>query len=171
MTVNEMIQLLRQYIADEQAVGWPDESELIAFLDQATDMLSEKLITDRDLSLLKGVIATESPQPLPDGFVRFVGNVPVGVLGNEYMSYGSDGEFEAFCWCKYPLPSSFARDEVTTYGRRTALLIVDLARILAQNKNEFDVSQDLSIMSGINQAITEARRDRFTDAKAQRQTQ
>lgn len=164
MNTTDMIALLREHIADEQAVGWPNENELVAFLDQAANLVSEKLIAYKDYPLLKRVTASDTPQALPDGFVKFVGNVPVSIVGNEYHGYGE--EIDVLCWCKYPLPSSFERSEDFPFDRRISLLIVEIARILAQNKNEFDISQDMSLLGAINTAISAARRGRGANVKA-----
>ncbi len=152
MTRDEMVFLLRQHLSDEQAVGWPNDSELVAFLDRAADYLSEKLVADRDPGMMKR-LAISGPTPLPDDFVSFVGNVPVRIVGRE-----CEGTIdEALYWSRLSYPSKIAGDKTLPFTREQALLVVGLAVVFAQNKNEFDVSQDMTLIGEINKLMTVTR--------------
>ena len=48
MTKAEMIALLRAHLSDEQAVGWPTDSELNAYLDSAAGAVSNQRAAAKD---------------------------------------------------------------------------------------------------------------------------
>lgn len=152
MTRDEMVFLLRQHLSDEQAVGWPNDSELLAFLDRAADYLSEKQIADRDPGMMKS-LAIAGPTPLPDDFVSFVGRVPVRIVGRQCE--GPIGE--ALYWSRLLYPSKIAGEEALPYTREQALLIVGIAVVFAQNKNEFDVSQDMGLLGETGKLMSATR--------------
>jgi len=155
MTRDEMIFLMRQHLSDEQAVGWQNDSELIAFADRASDYLSEKLIADKDPVMMKTLVV-DGLTKLPEGFAAFVGRVPVRVLGWECEGYGG-AVFEAAYWARLPYPSAFRGCDELPYTREQALLMANLAVVFAQNKNEFDVSQDMALIGELNKAISMTR--------------
>lgn len=146
MTRSDLMRLLRHHLSDEQNVGWQSETELFAFLDRAADFVSDTLISMRDPRLISRVMITGTAVGLPPGFVKFVGKVPVAIKGNLLEPYpGIGGEFAY--WARVPHPSSFGPDDTLPYDRDIALVIADVARLFAQNKNEFDISQDLSLLN------------------------
>lgn len=155
MTRQEMVFLLRQHLSDETATGWPNESELIAFLDRAADYMSEKLIADRDPTMTRR-IEIDGLTDMPDDFVSFVGLVPVRVMGRVCESYEYN-PMTAQYWARLPYPSAFDEDDELPVTREHALLIIAYAVICAQNKNEFDISQDMALLSEINKAISKTR--------------
>lgn len=155
MTLSEMVFLLRQHLSDEQAVGWPNESELVSFLDRAADYLSEKLIVDRDPSMKKRLAVVGSTQ-LPDDFVTFVGNVPVIVEGRACKGY-NNAPVDVSYWGRLPYPSQMHSEDVLPFTREQSLLIVSIACVFAQNKNEFDVSQDMTLIGEVNKLMSVTR--------------
>lgn len=154
MTLDDLLGLLRQHLSDEQAVGWADQSELLAFLDRAADYLSSKLITDGSAKMMKE-LSVDGETALPEGFVKFAGVVPVFTTGGMCRPHqGAQSPVDVLCWCKLKLPSTIGDEEQLPYDREVALLIADIARILAQNKNEFDISQDINVLGLVNSAAT-----------------
>ncbi len=158
MMKSEMVKLLRQHLSDEQSVGWPQDSELLAYLDRAADFMSEELIAVKDPTLLKQfeVLGTA---PLPADFVAFAGNVPVCVIGRECEFYG-DFPIDVLYWGKFPSPSKQSETEALPYTHEQIVLIVDIARVFALNKNEYDISQDMALLANIQQSIAASRTGR-----------
>ncbi|MDR1649931.1 MAG: hypothetical protein LBR71_06680 [Synergistaceae bacterium] len=157
MTLNEMIAALRRQLSDEQAVGWPDNAELLTYLDRAAGFLSEQLIALKDPSRLKRfrVLGTA---PLPDDFTAFAGSVPIAVRGGTCEFYG-DFPVDADYWGKLPPPSLQGEaDEELPYSHNECVLIADIARIFALNKNEYDISQDMSLLSTLQTSMAAARK-------------
>jgi hypothetical protein len=150
MTPVDMIFLLRQHLADEQNVGWPNDSELFAYLDRAADYLSERLIADRDPTMLSR-LELDGDTPLPANFVSFAGNVPVSVMDGKCKPYFGF-PFGVNYWAKMPSPSKIDAESQTPYGYERDLMIVDIARLFALNRNEYDVSQDLTLLGEIRDA-------------------
>jgi hypothetical protein len=137
-----MIAMLRKMLSDERKVGWPDDSELAAYLDRAADALTDRLIKANDPTRLK-TIHVEWTADLPNDFVSFAGSVPVSIAGRKCESY--DGPIDAMYWSRLPYPSE-AQDGA--YTREQKSIIIDLARIYALNRNEYDVSQDMALNAG-----------------------
>jgi hypothetical protein len=135
-----MIDMLRKQLSDEQKVGWPDDGELYAYLDRAADTLSERLVKAKDPTRLK-TVSIDGPADLPADFISFVGNVPVSITGRQCEPYG--GPVGARYWARLPYPS-----EGGTYTHEHEAMIIDLARIYALNRNEYDVSQDVALNTG-----------------------
>jgi hypothetical protein len=155
MTLNEMIILLMQHLSDEQAIGWPVDHELIAYLDRAVDYLSDQLIALKDPTMRKS-IEVLGVTPLPEDFVSFIGNVPVNIVGRSCEPYADIPE-TLFYWGKFPSVSKFSGIEETPYTREQALMIVGIAQMFALNRNEYDISQDMALLGTISKAMATAR--------------
>jgi hypothetical protein len=176
-----MLGLMRQQLADEQKVNWPDDSELLAHLDHGCDYVSEALIAAKDSTMKKKItvkgngdslagfdldVGSRDLDPLddgetrttalPDDFVRFVGNIPVAVEGRVATSY-EQRDMDFYYWAKLPHPSSFEANAALPYTREQALLILNVGRIMANNRDEFDVSQDLTLANSISQMMSVTR--------------
>jgi hypothetical protein len=150
-----MIILLRAHLSDEQAVGWPTDFELLAYLDRAADYLSDQLIVSKDPVMMKEIYAQEGTNPLPPDFVSLVGNVPVSIVGRDCHV---DVAMPVRYWSKFPSPSAFGEEEPLPYTREHELLITDIAVMFALNKNEYDVSQDMAIFAETTKGIAAARK-------------
>ena len=175
MTQAEMVTLLRQHLSDEQKVNWRDDSELVAFLDRAANFFSDQLIAAKDPVMLRRLrlrpqsqeedialldddtaildndplVVVMSSGTLPDDFVAFVGNVPVVVIGR---SVEVDIPIDVLYWGKLCQP----------YTQEQALIIVDMARTFALNKNEYDISPDMTLIGEMSKAVAMARAPRRT---------
>ena len=174
MTQSEMVTLLRQHLSDEQKVNWRDDSELVAFLDRAANFFSDQRIAAKDSVMLRRLrlrpqaqgaediafidgdtaildndplVVVMSSGTLPDDFVAFVGNVPVLVIGR---SVEVDIPLDVLYWGKLCQP----------YTSEQALIIVDMARTFALNKNEYDVSPDMALIGEMSKAVAAARAPR-----------
>jgi hypothetical protein len=135
-----MLEMLRAQLSDDQRVGWPDDAELYAYLDRAADALSERLVKAKDPTRLKAV-RIDGPMALPADFISFAGNVPASITGRQCEPYG--GPVDARYWSRLPYPSQGGE-----YPRDQELAVIDLARIYALNRNEYDVSQDVALLTG-----------------------
>lgn len=175
MTQAEMVTLLRQHLSDEQKVNWRDDSELVAFLDRAANFFSDQLIASKDPVMLRRLrlrpqsqeedialldddtaildndplVVVMSSGTLPDDFVAFVGNVPVVVIGR---SVEVNIPLDVLYWGKLCQP----------YTSEQALIIVDIARTFALNKNEYDISPDMTLIGEMSKAVAAARAPRRT---------
>jgi hypothetical protein len=189
-----------------QKIGWPEDEELIEYLDRATSFLTDRMIAMRYNSLLK-LLELDGPTELPEDFVTFVGKVPVQIIGNTAKAYSVidiatqvarwrdpnipdddkrltwggkwEGQIETWAeltktgkttvlyWSRLPFPSTFyiaPTPEVPEpvqpelpYKQDENTLILDLARMFALNKNEYDLTQDMGLMSQIQSAMAQAR--------------
>jgi hypothetical protein len=155
MTPVDMIFLLRQYLSDEQAVGWPRDEELTSYLDRAADYLSERLIADKDPAMLAR-LHLDGATELPGDFVAFAGNVPASIMGGMCEPY-FDFPYDASYWARMPHVSKLDRESETPYGPERELLITDIARLFALNRNEYDISQDLTVLGEAMGALKGAR--------------
>jgi hypothetical protein len=62
----------------------------------------------------------------------------------------------ALYWSMLPYVSTFTEDETLPYRQNELNLIIDVARMFALNKLEYELTQDLSIQSQIQQAMQQA---------------
>jgi hypothetical protein len=156
MTRDEMIKLLRAHLSDEQAIGWPTDFELLAYLDSASGALSDQLITNRDPVMMREMTAGLTEEDLPEDFVSLAGNVPLDIVGRKVRA-GAGVEMTVRYWAKMPLPSSFKEKDKLPYVREHELLIVDIASMMALNRNEYDVSQDMAVLGQVSKGMSAAR--------------
>ena len=155
MTKFQMLNLLRLHLNDEQKAGWPSDEELNAFLDRASETVSERMIADGDPAFVAS-ITMMGPTQLPDDFVAFLGKIPVSIAGRTAEPYGVV-PFAAAYWKRLPYPSEVQSTAEYPGTTEHAGLIIDLARIYALNKNEYDISQDLALLGQTMKAISAAR--------------
>jgi hypothetical protein len=156
MTPADMIFLLRQHLSDEQFVGWPNDSELIAYMDRAADYLSEQLIADKDPSMTAEFLLPAAGASLPENFVAFVGNAPVGVTGRTARPFRNE-DFLARYWGRLKRFSGLALTEQSPYTPAQESLIVSIATMFALNKNEYDISQDMTLLADMRNTWRAAR--------------
>jgi hypothetical protein len=67
-------------------------------------------------------------------------------------------DMEVLYWGRLPYPSSFAPVDTLPYTEEQSTLIIEIARMFALNKNEYDLSQDMTVLGEINKAAAAARR-------------
>jgi hypothetical protein len=156
MSPDDMIYLLRQHLSDEQFVGWPNDSELEAYMDRAADYLSEQLIADKDPAMTAEFLVPAEGAVLPEDFVAFVGNTPVDVVGRAAKPVRHE-ECSARYWARLKRFSSLAPTEQSPYTPAQESLIVDIARMFALNRNEYDISQDMTLLADMRNAWQGAR--------------
>lgn len=80
--------------------------------------------------------------------------------GKDYVpwsEYTKTTKTSVYYWGRLPFPSTFEPTDELPYTQDQATLILDLARQFALNKNEYDLTQDISIMSQIQTAMAQAR--------------
>jgi hypothetical protein len=181
-----------------QKIGWPDDDELIEYLDRATTLLTDRLITMRYNKLLK-TLTLDGPTRLPEDFVTFMGKVPVKIVGFTATPYGwrdqkkytnrwhdanipvdsdrpmwggrpleTEEDYKTWeeltktqnltteYWSRLPFPSSFMLTDELPYEPHVNTLILDIARMFALNKNEYDLTQDMNIQQQIQSLMAQA---------------
>ena len=156
MTRAEMIAKLRILLSDAQAVGFPDDAELLDYLDRATVYYSEQMIAVKDPSMLKKMDVVGC-LGLPNDFVALAGQHPVQITGR-HMDYYGDVPYRVVYWANLVLPSSLALEsDVVPHTSAQDVIILELARVFALNRNEYDLTQDLKLTEVWQQAAKEAR--------------
>jgi len=155
MTRTEMIAKLRTQLCDVQSVGFPSDDELLAYLDRGTIYYSEQMIAAKDPSMLKKMPVVGCAD-LPDDFVALAGQFPVQITGR-HMDYYGDVPFQIIYFANLPLPSGFAADAEVKHPFGSDVIILDLARAFALNRNEYDITQDLKLVEIWQTAAKEAR--------------
>lgn len=143
MTRAEMLTTLRQLLCDEQKVGYPEDSELLMYLDRAVIFYSEQMIAAKDPVMIKKLEAIGCCD-VPDDFVSLAGKHPVKVNGR-HMDYYGERPYKVAYFANFPLPSTIATGQVDIPD--VALpAILDFARTFALNRNEYDLTQDLKLV-------------------------
>ena len=156
MTKTEMLTKLRILLSDAQEVGYPEDSELLDYLDRATVYYSEQMIAVKDPSMLKKMDVVGCLD-LPNDFVALAGQHPVQITGR-HMDYYGDIPYRVTYWANLVLPSSLALDsDVVPHTSAQDAMILELARVFALNRNEYDLTQDLTLNEVWQKAAKEAR--------------
>jgi hypothetical protein len=70
-----------------------------------------------------------------------------------WESLTTNQTFNALYWSRLPYPSSFRDTDTLPYNIEFAGQIVDVARMMALNKNEYELTQDLALYSQIQAAL------------------
>jgi hypothetical protein len=88
----------------------------------------------------------------------------VGALSwNEEPSTWDDltttSDMEVLYWGRLPYPSSFALLDTLPYTAEQSTLIIEIGRMFALNKNEYELSQDMTLLNEINKATAAARQN------------
>lgn len=144
MTRAEMIAMLRIQLCDTQAVGFPDDGELLGYLDRATVYYSEQMIAAKSPDMLRKMAVVGCTE-LPDDFVALAGQHPVQITGR-HMDYYGDVPYQITYFARLPLPSGYAADAEVVHPPGADSVIIDLARAFALNRNEYDLTQDLKMV-------------------------
>lgn len=151
-----MVTTLRTLLSDKQSVGFPDDSELLNYLDRATVFYCEQMASMKDPSLLK-----ETPvvgdMALPDDFITLAGQHPVIIKGRNVSYYGSI-PYPITYFAYLPLPSSYAASATVEHTASQDAIIIEVARGYAMNRNEYDITQDLKLTDMWQSAASGARR-------------
>lgn len=144
MTRLELISSLRVQLCDVQKVGYPDDGELVCYLDRGCIYYSEQMIAAKSPDMLKRMNVVGCCD-LPDDFVALAGQHPVSVVGRHMDFYGAV-PYKVVYFARLPLLSSFGDADVVSWPVGAESVIVDLARVFALNRNEYDLSQDLKLV-------------------------
>lgn len=155
MTRAEMVSMLRTLLCDSQAVGYPDDAELLGYMDRATIYYSEQMIAARSPDMLKRMPVVGCME-LPEDFVALAGQHPVRIAGR-HMDYYGDVPYQITYFARLPLPSAYEAEEEVEHPLGADTVILDLARTFALNRNEYDLSQDLKMVEVWQAAAREAR--------------
>ena len=154
MTQAEMIAYVRRLISDEQATGFPENDtledpdgtdELLFYLDKAVYDYSLKLADAKNPRLIKRMNVFDGAA-LPEDFLVFCGAVPVNIEGGVISYYGED-DMQVKYFARLPLVTSYASTDTLPYNNDECIKIASLGAIYAQNKHNYNVSQDLSLFA------------------------
>ena len=154
MTQTQILALVRKLIADEQATGYTEggnleepegTQELLNYLDRAVETLSQRKAEARDLRLMKTMTAAHGSR-LPDDFLFFCGSVPLTVSGGVMSFYGEATTLPIRYFARLPYVTDYPSGELP-YMHHDQMTIAALAAVYALNKHEYNVSQDLTLLS------------------------
>lgn len=154
-TRKDMLDHLRTILCDTQEVGFPDDNELLGYLDRASVYYSEQMTAAKDPSMLKACPVVGS-MPLPEDFITLAGQHPVSVTGR-WMEYYGDTPHAILYYARLPLPSSYEALGVLPYEDGAYIMIIHLASVFALNRNEYDITQDTTLIQAWRDSMKEAR--------------
>lgn len=154
-TPKDMIALLRRLIADEQATGYTDNSnleepegtvELLNYLDRAVDEWSRENVRRRNTLFMAELTAADG-DVLPSDFLGFCGAVPFAIEGRRIHFYGPvTANMPVMYWARLPYVTEFGENEKLPYAHDDYMKICGLAAVYALNKHEFTVNQDMHLL-------------------------
>lgn len=80
------------------------------------------------------------------------------VEAKAWEEYWTHPEFKVFYWSRLPYVSSFADTDTLPYSHEFATQITDVARMLALNKNEYELTQDVNLFTQVQNALASVTR-------------
>ena len=136
------IRQLRPRVNDAQATTYTDD-ELLQYLNDSIVAVAQKLIALRDPATIYRANFIDG-DTVPAGFCGFVGQVPIEIYDNTVHPYTQNKE----CIARfYKLPSKLeavsAVEEIELPDKALPILF-QMVAALALNRNEYDVTQELS---------------------------
>lgn len=160
MTYNEMIAYLRRVLSDEQGTAFESETledpsgekELAFYLDRAVHEYSEQQADADNIKYVKRMSIVDGGT-LPKDFIKFCGNVPVDIEGGTIRYYGEAetigqiGGNPVKYFARLPLVSEYSGDSDLPYNNQQCIQIIEIARIYAMNKQEYNVKQDVMLVT------------------------
>ncbi|MCD7811970.1 MAG: hypothetical protein LUG91_09035 [Ruminococcus sp.] len=129
--------------------------DCIAFLNTAIQQISSLLIAAQYPALVQEVLVRNGDN-LPQNYIKCAGTYPIKMTNNKAVIIDDDVEAVAFRY--WATPDLITADDTELPYSHDAIneVILKGAVILALNENEYDVTQDSSLMSSLQSAIASA---------------
>ena len=149
-TAVERIKSATHDISDEYS-----NERCMEFLNNAIQQASSLLIAAKYPSLINEIVIHDG-DTLPTNFMATCGTYPLRMTGDTVRIIDSDYEYVRFRYFATPNNVTELTDYLPFNHDGINEAIVRAAIILAQNENEYDVTQDLSLVNALQQAIAGA---------------
>ena len=131
------------------------DERCIEFLNNAIQQAASLLITAKYPPLVREMTVHDG-DTVPDNYMTACGSYPIRVTGNIMRIIDSDYETDRFRY--FATPNDLTTESTYLPFNHDGIneTIVRAAIILAQNENEYDVTQDLALINSLQQAIAGA---------------
>ena len=152
MNVSSALSEIINKINDRDSVGL-DDTELLAYLNEAIQFISQYLAAVNSPVLLQDVTISSATGTLPDNFIKLAGVYPVKITGYSiklletppqtirmFVGYGN----------------AAASGDVPLTSEALIRVAIRLAAIYANNQQELDISQDKALLADLQNAIMAA---------------
>ena len=153
MKVSDLIPRIRDKIQDS-GIEYTD-SDVINYINEAIAYLSNLLISANDPNM---VVEQEvkDQDTIPNGFVKFAGLFPLSPANGKFNITNGDASVSARYFCMKPAIALIT--DTVPFQDQYSTQLVNRASIIALNRNEFNVAQDISMDQDINGTAANARR-------------
>lgn len=150
MLVSKAIERIKS--AGHDISGEYSNARCIEFINTAIQQVGGFLIAASWPSLIKEVVVSDG-DTLPENFMKAAGNYPLRMTDGSVKIIDTDFERIRFRYFATPKNVGSETDQLPFNHEGVNEVIVKTAIILALNENEYDVSQDNSIVTALQQAI------------------
>lgn len=147
MNVSTLLASVRARISDPNKVGYSD-IELIDYLNSAQIAITKRLAAAGNHQFIKSMTLS-SGDPVPPRFLGFVGDYPIRIEGGKM--YVTPSRTITARYIQAPLMVTSLAENISFDDIHIPALI-NTTCILALNRNEFDVSQDVQIGEALSVA-------------------
>lgn len=153
MLVSTAVQRIKEAthdISDEYS-----NARCIDFLNNAIQQVASLLISAKYPPLVREMTVHDG-DTIPDNYMAACGTYPVRVTGN--IGRIIDSDYESFRFRYFATPDNLTEQSEYLPFNHDGIneTVVRAAIILAQNENEYDVSQDMTLITSLQQAIAGA---------------
>lgn len=152
MLVTKAIEEIQCKINDRDKVGL-DDAEILSYLNEAIQFISSYLVGANSPIMVKETVIYDDTYTLPKNFVRAIGTYPAKITGNtlELFDY-PPMKFRYFA----SLQNVGMDDEMPFTHEALEQVAIKLACIYANAQEQFDVTQDKSLLDEMTAAIASA---------------
>lgn len=150
MSANDAIKRIREATHDVSEEYTTDE--YLDFVNTAIQQVSSLLISARYPTLIREVTIREG-DCVPDNFATTAGSFPIRITGDRAVIVDPDMESVTVRYFATPQNLANADDELPFNNEAINTVIIKTAVLHALNRNEYDISQDASLMESIKEAV------------------
>lgn len=152
-SISNLIRRLRILINDQNDLEYTDK-ELLGYINDAVGYLSTYLISTKDPEMVKEISITQDID-VPDDYCSFSGSYPVYISDNKFKLYDPSATVTARYFATKKTDSVVADN--LPFKDIYAPVIIRVASVYALNRNEFNVTQDVTIISQMLDSIKAAK--------------
>lgn len=140
--INDLVARVRILINDQNKLEYSDP-ELIGYINDAIGYLSTYLISAKDPEMVSEINVAEGGI-VPTNFCSFSGSYPVYIVDNTFKLYDPTTPFTA----RYFASKQTTNTRNSTFPFKDIYIpvVIRLASIYALNRNEFNITQDNTII-------------------------
>lgn len=150
MSANDAIKRIREAVHDISEEYTTEE--YLDFVNSAIQQVSSLLISAKYPTLVREVTIREGDR-VPDNFATTAGSFPIRITGDRAVIVDPDMDAVTVRYFATPKNLTSTDDELPFNNEAINAVIIKTAVLHALNRNEYDISQDVSLTESIKEAV------------------